>query len=108
MSANHPVGKVAVVTDETGAFKPVNYSTGTIGSGNSTLPLYDNGQPARVIGTTSGGAQITRTNYVVSCNSCHDVHGQGIGPSGSADSFSTKLLRVGTRSSALCLTFHNQ
>lgn len=101
LSDDHPVGKAAVVTDETGHFTPVNYSAGTIGTGTKTLPLYDNGTAARVIGTKPGGGSDTRTNYVVSCYSCHSAHGEGIGGFRSPN-----LLRVDNRNSGLCLTCH--
>jgi hypothetical protein len=101
LSIDHPVGNAAVVKDETGHFTPVNYSTGTIGTGTSTLQLYDNGKAARVIGTNADGSSITRTNYVVSCYSCHSAHGEGIGGFRSPN-----LLRVDNRTSGLCLTCH--
>jgi predicted CXXCH cytochrome family protein len=93
LSNDHPVGKEAVYDGTRSSLN--NTSTNSRGQTVvGSLPL----RPVEVLDT---GGNVTATNQVVSCGTCHNPHGAGTGgvryPS---------LLRATNVNSALCMTCH--
>jgi predicted CXXCH cytochrome family protein len=101
LSNDHPVGLKAVMKDETGRYKPITYSSGTVSYNGVSLRLVDAGTTRTV--TLADGTSETRKDFAVGCYTCHSAHGEGIG-----GTTSPNLLRADNYASKLCLTCHNK